>query len=154
MFEDVVKDLNPADVFNWTGRFDAEEGARKLKNAAFATLAGLVALGKMVPDTAMTHDVLAHSLGLPGGRSFRLIRDCLCHAKLIEKGNLNDQIHLMVTDKGRATAARLNQKLVDEGVLDPETGLQVVEKKDVVPPGAPKDDIAAARQRTKRKKQR
>ena len=151
MFEEVVKDLNPADVFNWTGRFDPEEGAIRLKNAAFSILAALSTLGQMVPDDPMTHDALAHNLGLPGGKSFRLLRDCLCHAKLLEKGNLKGKIHLIVTEKGHEIVEKLKQKLVDDGVMDAETG-KPIEKENVVPPGAPKDEIAAARQRAKRKK--
>ena len=120
MFEEVVADLDPAQVFSWTGKFDPEEGALRLRSAAMATLAALDTLGGKVPDSPMIHDQFAHAAALPGGKSFRLIRDSLIQAGLLDKVNMKDGLTIMLTPKGVRAARRIKDEVTKQGPSEEE----------------------------------
>jgi len=119
VFEEAVKDLDPAQVFSWTGRFDPEEGAQRLKTAGQSILLSLDGIGGMIADSVAAHDVIAHSIGLPGGKSFRLIRDAMILAKLLEKVNTPGGIQLALTQRGRNAVRHLRVELGEPEIEEP-----------------------------------
>ncbi len=123
----LTKDLNPGHVFNWTGKFDPEEGVKKLRETAHAVLSAMDTLGGMLPDEPGMHQEIAHAVGLPGGKSFRLIRDTLVLKKMIEKLNSSEGPVIMLTEIGRKAAQTIKKKLVDQGIMDAETEQPVVQ---------------------------
>lgn len=129
-FRNLTNGLSPAHVFNWTGKFDPEEGVKKLRETAHAVLSAMDTLGGMLPDEPEMHQEIAHAVGLPGGKSFRLIRDSLVLKGMVERGNSPEGPIIMLTTKGRIAAQVIKKRLVDQGIMDPKTEQPIAEVKE------------------------
>jgi hypothetical protein len=114
VFEDMAKDLDPAEVFGWTGKFDPEEGARKLRRASMSVLVALDVFSKPLPDDAAFHDTMAMSVGLPTGKSYRLIQSSLLAAEMLMRANTKNGMVVMLTERGKQAAKKLKDILEAE----------------------------------------
>lgn len=118
MLDNVLKDLDPGQVFKWTGKWDGREGADRLIAAMRGFLLTMEASPSLLPDDRNMHEICAQAAGLPSAASFRLVRAALIKHGWITSGNSPSGPVLMLTLAGRQRVKALVEHMQQRGYLD------------------------------------